>query len=99
MARFDVFTLAGTDTFLLDVQADLLDQLASRVVVPLLPAESTPAPVRRLNPVFEIGGRKYLMATQFLTAIARKDLGKHHRSLAEHEDQILGALDMLVQGF
>jgi toxin CcdB len=99
MARFDVFTLVGGEGFLLDVQSDLLDQLASRVVVPLLPVESTPAPVRRLNPVFEIGGRKYLMATQLLSAVPMKDLAKHHRSLSEHEDQILGALDMLVRGF
>ncbi|WP_231098549.1 CcdB family protein [Gluconobacter oxydans] len=38
MARFDVYRLAGRGEarFVLDVQADILDELGTRIVVPLL---------------------------------------------------------------
>jgi toxin CcdB len=99
MARYDLFPNTGTEGFLLDVQADLLDHLKSRVVVPLLPVDSTPAPIKRLNPIFEIGGRNYVMATQLLSAIPTLELTRPHGNLSKHHDQIVGALDMLFQGF
>ncbi len=58
MARFDVYPYQGGQGLLLDVQADLLEHLNTRVVVPLLPMDLTPKPARRLNPVFEINGMK-----------------------------------------
>ena len=38
MARFDVYRNSAGEGFLLDVQADLLSYLNTRVVVPLLPS-------------------------------------------------------------
>lgn len=55
MAKYDVFA-DESGHLLLDVQADLLRSLSSRVVVPLLGAE-TIKPALRLNPIFEIDGR------------------------------------------
>ena len=54
MARFDVHAYPSGDGYLLDVQADLLDHLNTRVVVPLLAKATAPKPASRLNPVFEI---------------------------------------------
>lgn len=42
MARFDVFRARDDGTYLLDVQATLLDRLETRVVVPLLPIDRAP---------------------------------------------------------
>lgn len=42
--------------YLLDVRADILGDLNTRVVVPLMRPEDAPAPARRLNPMFEIIG-------------------------------------------
>ena len=99
MARYDVFAGAVGDSYLLDVQTDLLDHLKTRVVVPLLPSGATPAPIRKLNPVFEIGGRKLVMATQFIATLPVARLGESRFSLAAHQEQIEGALEMLFQGF
>ena len=68
MARHDVFAGSVEGSYLLDVQADLFDRLKTRVVVPLLPVASTPPPIGRLNPIFEIAGRKVVMATPLLAA-------------------------------
>ncbi|WP_406240282.1 CcdB family protein, partial (plasmid) [Acetobacter orientalis] len=56
MARFDVYRLAGRGEarFVLDVQADLLYELGTRIVVPLLLQKVAPKPAKRLNPVFVI---------------------------------------------
>ena len=66
MARFDVYRNSAGEGFLLEVQADLLSHLNTRVVVPLLPSDGEFQPARGLNPVFEIEGGRFLMATQFL---------------------------------
>jgi toxin CcdB len=57
MARLDVYPMPGRRSagFVVDVQSDLLADLASRVVVPLLPETET-RPASRLNPIFDISG-------------------------------------------
>jgi toxin CcdB len=59
MARYDVFAGSAKGNYLLDVQTDLIEHLKTRMVVPLPPAGATPSPVKRLHPVFEIGGRNW----------------------------------------
>jgi toxin CcdB len=74
MGRFDVYPSPGKNStgFVLDVQADLLNELATRVVVPLLPQDTAPKPARGLNRAFEIDGRPHLTLTQFIAAVAKK---------------------------
>jgi toxin CcdB len=99
MARLDLYRIAGLDGYLLEVQADILSLLGTTVVVPLLLADSLPRPMLRLNPLFEIDGKTYVMATQSISAIARKELGTPVAALNEraHFD-ITNALDMLLLG-
>ena len=76
MGRFDVYPSPGKNStgFVLDVQADLLNELATRVVVPLLPQDTAPKPARGLNRAFEIDGRPHLTLTQFIAAVSKKKL-------------------------
>jgi toxin CcdB len=99
MAR-ELYRLPGLDGLVLNVQADLLTPLATTVVVPLLPVASAPPPMARLNPVFEIEGIRFVMVTQSLAAVARRELGESVGRLGEdrHYD-ITQALDMLLSGF
>ena len=99
MARYDLYRLREQAGYLLDVQTDLIDRLQTRVVVPLLPAGSTPSPVRRLNPIFNIGGKRYLMATPLLASVPVSELEPSQANLSMHHDEIVAALDMLFQGF
>ncbi|WP_144777837.1 CcdB family protein [Marinobacter maritimus] len=99
MARFDVFENNGGAGFLLDVQSDLLSGLNTRVVVPLLPKASAPSPAQRLNPVFSIEGQEVVMATQYMAAVSEGELRSGVGSLAEQQDEISVALDMLFSGF
>jgi len=100
MARFDVHPMpGGRPGALLDVQADLLDHLRTRVVVPLLPREGAPPPVRDLNPVFEVQGVALVMVAQAVVAVPVRALGRPVGSLRQEADAIIRALDVLLTGF
>ncbi len=101
MSRFDVYSTPGRSRtgYVLDVQADLLQGLSTRVVVPLLPPDAAPKPAKSLNPAFEIDGHPHLMLTQFIAAVPAKDLRKPVLSLDARSDDIMRALDMLLTGF
>jgi toxin CcdB len=99
VARFDVFRARDGVGYLLDVQHGLHDQLATRVVVPLLPIASAPPPSRDLNPAIEIGGVPHVLFPQYLAAVPKRDLGRPVTNLEAHRDAITKALDLLLTGF
>ncbi|WP_170763101.1 CcdB family protein [Ruegeria lacuscaerulensis] len=99
MPKYDVFPNPSGDGFLLDVQTDLLSDLNTRIVVPLLPNSTAPIPAARLNPVFEVNGERVVMVTQFLAAVPVGILKSQICNLSDEFDQITVAIDMLMQGF
>lgn len=99
MARFDVHTNPDGAGFLLIVQSQLLDHLKTRVVVPLLPRNKAPLPARVLNPVFSIGGKEMVMATQFIAAVPSAILTAPVTTLDQQRNEIVAAIDFLMQGF
>jgi toxin CcdB len=100
MARFDVYPIPGgaRDGYLIDVQADLLDHLASRVVVPLEPVATNPMRLKDLNPIFDIAGAPHVLLTQAIVAIPARDLKRPVATLRPHQDAITRALDILLTG-
>lgn len=98
MAQFDVHKLVNRPGLVIDCQTDLLDHLASRLVVPLLPCAKAPPRAGRLNPVFQIKGTEHIMLTQSAAAIHRNDLGERIASLADRDREIMNALDFLLTG-
>ncbi|WP_244512701.1 CcdB family protein [Ensifer sp. LC163] len=76
-----------------------LDELKTRVVVPLLPLEAAPLPAGRLNPVFEIDGIQCALVTQFLAAVPVSALAEPIVSLSQHHDEIIAALNLVFHGF
>lgn len=99
MARFGVFRNPEGAGYLLDVQADLLDYLNTRIVVPLLPVAAAPTPAKTLNPVFEVEGESVVMVTQFLAAVPAHLLRTPVAILEGQRYDITAALDLLFQGF
>jgi toxin CcdB len=99
MSKYDVYPTPGGESFLLDVQTDLLSGLNTRVVVPLLPFRLAPSPAARLNPSFEINGEPTIMVTQFLAAVPISVLKAPVASLEAEFERITIAIDMLMQGF
>lgn len=99
MARFEIFKNEGEVGYLLDVQSDLFSGLNRRVAVPLLPKSSAPSPAQQLNPAFSIEGQEPVMTTQYMAAVPAGGIRSGVGSLAEKQDGISAALEMLFLGF
>jgi toxin CcdB len=99
MARFDVYPNPDGEGYLLDVQADLLSYLRSRIVVPLQPKAVAHIPIARLNRVIGVGAAELVMMTHFLAAVPTSNLPSAVANLEPHRDVIVDAMDFLQQGF
>ncbi|KGM33996.1 hypothetical protein P409_12750 [Inquilinus limosus MP06] len=101
MMRFDVHRVTGSDVALaLKVQSEFHDHLDTCVVVPLIPlARTKMKPARRLQPVFDVAGQPYMLATPAMASIPVGSLGDRIASLADQHSVIVDALDFLFQGF
>ena len=101
MPQFDVYKdrIGKRYPLLLDVQADLLGQLNTRVVVPLAPKSRYPAkPIRRLNPILVVRGVEYVAVFQELAAIAATELGTVVGGCLDRRSDLLAALDLVFTG-
>jgi toxin CcdB len=104
MAQFDVYENQNLETkdtipYLLDLQADLLDGLTTRVVVPLVTVAAMGKAAKHLNPQFKIKRTNMIMSTAELAGVNLHVLGDKVCSLKEHRTEIIAALDFLFTGF
>ena len=96
MAQFDVHHFGNG--LVIDCQSNLLAQIETRFVAPLVRHTDSPKVTPRLNPVFQIGNDDFVMLTQAAAAVRRRELGGVVASLGEHGFEITGALDVLISG-
>ena len=99
MARFDVYRNPEGDGYLVDLQADLLDHLNTRVVAPLMRLDHAPKPAATLNPVLEIGADRVVMMTQYMAAVPSQILRAPIARIDACRNEITAAVDLLFQGF
>lgn len=99
MAQFTVYRNVDHVGYLLNVQADVNDHFATRVVVPLFPESEIPHFAKTLNPVFVVEGHRVVMMTQGLAAVPNQLLKQPVMSLESRRSEIVAALDLLFQGF
>jgi toxin CcdB len=89
----------NTYPLLVDVQSNLLDQLQTRVVIPLTKvATLSKKPLVRLTPLLTIDGGDYLLLTPQLAGISKADLGTPVGNIDHYRDHIIAALDFLITG-
>lgn len=101
MAQFDLLRHGRSKRypFLLDVQADLLRDLATRVVAPLTPVKRLGGkPIGRLNPTVAIEGKDYAILFQELAAVPCAAIGEPIGNLHNRRDEMIAALDLLLTG-
>ena len=69
MSRFDVYRVENVSGYFLDVQANFLSYLDSRVVIPLVVLDDSQIPAKRLHPCFEIEGERVVLKTELIVAV------------------------------
>jgi len=102
MARFDVYRFDSPAALLLvDIQAELLSGLTTRVVLPLVPADSAKGEIaERLKPVLHVDGGAYVLMTTDIGVVAKHRLGERIANIeTPYRDTITAAVDFLLQGF
>jgi len=101
MAQFDVYENINERTrekipFLLDIQNDILKDLSTRVVIPMI--KDIPS-ARILNPRFTINDIEVILSTSELASIPLNNIGEKVCSLEKSREEIIGAVDFLITGF
>jgi len=84
--------------FVVDVQSDLLDDLDTRVVVPLILEKEVEKRVSRLNPAFRVEGVPVVLSPAELAGVSKRTLGAKVTTLVRHRSEIMDALDLLFTG-
>ena len=102
--RFDVFRnpsprSVNTVPYVVVLQSELLDDLPTRVVAPLVKAAALAGrPATRLNPELEVEGETLFLLTQQVGAVPLRSLTRRVGSLEDRRDVIVAALDLLFSG-
>lgn len=101
MAQFDVYENLNEKSkqnipYLLDIQNDILKNLSTRVVIPLVITNQS---INFLNPKFTINQIDVILSTAEMASIPMEILGEKICSLKEKREEIIGAVDFLVTGF
>lgn len=90
----------STYPLLVDIQSDLLNDLQTRVVIPLTKVGAlTKKPLTHLTPVLNFDGDEYVLVTPQLAGIGKSELGAAVGSLEDKRQAIIAAMDFLLTGF
>jgi len=81
-----------------DCQSGLLDHIATRFVIPLIPIAEAPSPTGHLNPTVAHDGQSYMLLTQTAASVDKRDLGPPLGSLEDRRLDIVRAIDILITG-
>ncbi|MGD1983607.1 MAG: CcdB family protein [Chromatiaceae bacterium] len=104
MAQFDVFRNPSTTTskhypYLVDIQSPYLEELATRIVIPLGKAllfRNTA--LKGLTPEVTFHDEKLLLLTPQISSISRKQLKEPIGSISHLRDELANALDFAIFG-
>lgn len=98
--RFDVYRMPDVAyPYVVDVQAEFVSGIDSRIVIPLYRHTKLGKIIKELHPVFEIEDERFVLATHALSSVPKRSLRLPAGSLASHQDEITRAMDLLFTGF
>jgi len=103
MRQFDVVENASPASkrhipYLVILQAPLFDELATRVVAPLIPLKSFGKPLAHLTPVTSVADESYVISIAEIAGVPLAALGPRIDSLSDGRFEIISALDFLFTG-
>lgn len=104
MSQFTLYRNEDSSTnetypYFVDVQNSLLEDLNSRLVIPLsLHATLNNTDAKRLCPVIRLDNGSFVLLTHQMTSVPKSILKTKVTSLENFRYEILAAIDMLISG-
>lgn len=96
-SQFDLYRLPNGGLVVV-LQNDLLDQIQTRVVAPLVSATVFEQVMQSRNPTITLGEESYVFMPQLAATLTMGELGEKVGSLDIVRDTIVRALDALLSG-
>ena len=100
MAQFDVYTyitsVESDVVYLLDIQNELLNDLSTRVVIPLMRNSKE---IKHLHPKIMINDEEFILVTSQLSGVTLDVLDEKICNLSSKRDEIISAVDFMITGF
>jgi len=85
--------------YFVDVQSDLLEELNSRIVIPLSSQKIlNNINAKKLCPIIRIDDDSFVLLTHQMTSVPRTTLKKKVSTLEQYRYDILRAIDLLLTG-
>lgn len=104
MAQFSLYRNEDSSSnetypYFIDVQNPLLEDLNSRLVIPLSPhAALNNTDAKRLCPLIQLDNGSFVLLTHQMTSVPKSILKTEIASLENLRYEILAAIDMLISG-
>ena len=104
MSQFTVYINeddSSNDTYpyFIDIQNSLLDDLNSRLVIPLsMPSSINNIPAKKLCPILQINNESYILLTHQMTSVPSSILKTKLISLESYRYEITDAIDFIISG-
>ena len=103
MRQFDLYENTDPESlasypYFVDVQTGLLEDLNSRVVIPIALASDAKSFPKNLCPSVEINNTSHALLTHQITTVQASFLDSKEGSLLLSRDDIISALDFLLTG-
>lgn len=105
MPQFDVYTNTNPLSkdiypFLIDVQSSLLENLGTRLVIPvILKSKYNNKAIKNLTPSISIKSQDFFVLTPQIAAINKNKLGKVLENCKTYRNDIISSIDFLITGF
>lgn len=88
-----------TYPYFVDVQNNLMNQLNSRLVIPLSPVAKVKDKVaKKLCPIIHVDDADFILVTNQMTTVPKSKLKSEVTCLENYRYQIIDAIDMLIIG-
>jgi toxin CcdB len=103
MAQFDVYENGDqqsrhSEPYVMDVQSNLLNGLATRMVIPLVSKETIGQPVDILNPVVRIANQNFYLSSPQLRSVHKDQLGNKIVTIVNQRDAVRASVAFLLSG-
>ena len=104
MAQFDVYENPSESAvrgipFVVVVQSDLLDALATRMTIPLATVEFANKSPEKLCPVVMVNGQRLHALAHYTAPLPTRTLRQRVGNLAPQASVLIAAMDVVVSGF